>query len=458
MRTLLALFVCSLLLAAACGDTIDASGPATTEPGDGRDSTTIATVPPSSPDDPDLTYLPSPCPDDVAPMIDSLFLVEQQFEGCWRTEQSERAAAAGLAPWYFLTVGVQDVGDGPAPMGFIGTVDTAAGIALDPSVADGGGLAADANQIVLVDASSNAALTTTWLDARADNGAVARVQVADGWAAMPPFIERGQWAEVTGYDASLQPLPSTSATVGRGSEDAEGSGDNNAAGEPGTGGDGVGNGQAPGPFVVDIAGTEVHGFAAGEPAPDLRAFVYYLFLHGAAFSSQTWVDNGVLDAAARPITLSFAVDLPGFGATDQVDLAGDQYVARVMADLELPPEQTVVIAPSMAGGYLLPALRNGSLDGLAGVVLVAPVDGPAFVAAGDPVEVPALIVWGDGDGADPQGSAQALAAGFTTSKVVVIDNAGHDAYNQQPDAFVAALHDFTTTLPPCLDSRCFIDS
>ncbi len=163
-----------------------------------------------------------------------------------------------------------------------------------------------------------------------------------------------------------------------------------------------------------------------------------LFLHGAAYTSQTWVANGILDAVAGAGHRAVAIDLPGSGSSGQVDLANDEFLVALFTELGLDPASTVIVSPSMSGTFSLPALRHPFFSDLAGYVPVAPVGASSFAAQGPVVDIPALVVWGDGDGADPQGAAEQLAAGFADAEVLVLADAGHAAYESQPAAFTDA--------------------
>lgn len=172
-----------------------------------------------------------------------------------------------------------------------------------------------------------------------------------------------------------------------------------------------------------------------------------LFLHGAAFTSQTWVDNGILATVGAAGHRSVAIDLPGSGSSDDVDLDDEEFLAALFVALDLDPASTVVVSPSMSGIFSLPALRDPFFADLAGYVPVAPSGAGSFADDGPPVEAPALLVWGDGDGSDPAGAAERLREGFVDAEVVIIDDAGHAAYQQQPEAFTSALLAFVDRLP-----------
>ncbi len=167
-----------------------------------------------------------------------------------------------------------------------------------------------------------------------------------------------------------------------------------------------------------------------------------LFLHGAAYTSQTWVQNEILAAVAAAGIDAIAIDLPGFGTSDRTGLEDEEFLAGLFVALDLDPATTIVISPSMSGGFSLPALRHPFFANLAGYVPVAPVGVNGFTSDGPALDIPALVVWGDGDGGDPQGSAEALASSFNNSTILILPDAGHAAYQQQPELFAQALIDF----------------
>lgn len=182
------------------------------------------------------------------------------------------------------------------------------------------------------------------------------------------------------------------------------------------------------------------------PPDALQENLTILFLHGAAFNAQTWVDNGILEMVASAGYSAIAVDLPGSGSSDSVDGEEADFLAELFTALELDATSTVIVSPSFSGIYSLPALRDPFFAELAGFVPVAPSGAGAFPDNGPRVDVPALLVWGDGDGADPLAAANRLAEGFNDSEVLILDDAGHAAYQQQPVAFAEALTGFAATV------------
>lgn len=193
---------------------------------------------------------------------------------------------------------------------------------------------------------------------------------------------------------------------------------------------------------TELAGSNVVVVSASAPSADMTV----LFLHGAAFTSETWIENGILLAVASSDINALAIDLPGFGSSARTDLANDQFLSELILELDLDPKRTVIVSPSMSGGLSLPALRNPVLQDLAGYVPVAPVGVEAFLTNGPAVATPALVIWGDQDGSDPRRAATNLASGFSTASVLILPDAGHAAYQHQPDLFSEALINFVRSL------------
>ncbi len=203
--------------------------------------------------------------------------------------------------------------------------------------------------------------------------------------------------------------------------------------------------------TVSVGGASIRYQTAGlsDDAP-----LTFLFLHGAAFTSETWIENGILAGSSDGDAQSIAIDLPGYGESESPSLSDEEFVPEAIRSLGLTPEETIIVSPSVSGMFTLPALRRGSLDGLAGFVGVAPVGSDGFAdSLGAPLVIAMRAVWGDGDGADPLAAANALAAGFVGGETRLISDAGHAAYNQQPQVFTELLREFANTLALC-DGRC----
>lgn len=58
------------------------------------------------------------------------------------------------------------------------------------------------------------------------------------------------------------------------------------------------------------------------------------------------------------------------------------------------------------------------------------------------VDVPTLLIWGENDGLVPPRFGEAYRDRITEASLVVIPQAGHAPFEEQPDAFLAAFDDF----------------
>jgi pimeloyl-ACP methyl ester carboxylesterase len=83
-----------------------------------------------------------------------------------------------------------------------------------------------------------------------------------------------------------------------------------------------------------------------------------LLLHGASFNSETWEKLGTMQLFANDGRRVIAVDLPGGpeSKTSGPQATTDTFLPRFMNAVGL--KQPVVVAPSMAGGFAFPMLKQ----------------------------------------------------------------------------------------------------
>jgi len=169
-----------------------------------------------------------------------------------------------------------------------------------------------------------------------------------------------------------------------------------------------------------------------------------LLLHGAAFTSETWVSNiptmATLAAAGHRV---IAIDLPGYGKSGRWT-GGDRgaFLGAVIDTLS-PDVAPVLVSPSMSGGWAVPLLADAP-EKLAGWVPVAPVDtsqGRAFFPS---LTLPTMVVYGERDTGLGAGSAKDLALIPTSTRPQVLPGAKHPAYLDQPDLWHKLLLNFLT--------------
>lgn len=171
-----------------------------------------------------------------------------------------------------------------------------------------------------------------------------------------------------------------------------------------------------------------------------------LFLHGAAFKSQTWHDLGTLHFMAKAGFKPLAIDLPGFGNTQSFSYGkGDSFLMGVKEVLGLKDVPVIVISPSMSGGFSIPSLFSNP-EAFKGYLPVAPVNtGSHSSKEYSSVKVPTCIVYGEKDTGLGTGSFKDLS-NIPDKEVHVLKDAGHAAYMNAPGEFHQILLNFSEKL------------
>lgn len=178
---------------------------------------------------------------------------------------------------------------------------------------------------------------------------------------------------------------------------------------------------------VKIQGASIHYLEAGETTtPSV------LFLHGASFSAQTWKEIGSLKLLAEKGYRAVAIDLPGYGSSENIFGSRQEFLLSLVKELNL--NLPVVVSPSMSGGYSLPFLVNDS-EKLRGFVSVAPVGILKFEKQLQGVKLPTLAVWGSNDRIVPLEQADLLLKLMPNAEKVILANAGHACYMRATDEF-----------------------
>ncbi len=185
-------------------------------------------------------------------------------------------------------------------------------------------------------------------------------------------------------------------------------------------------------FSID--GATIHYLEAGtETDPDI------LFLHGMKFSAQTWNDLGTLAFFESKGFHPVAVDLPGFGKSDDLAMEKDGILPSLMDRLAV--SKPFIVAPSFSGGYCFPVVVDDPAR-LSGFVAVAPTNIPDHVERLSGNLLPTLVVWGSNDAVVPIENADLLCRSMTNTTKVVFEGAGHPCYMTETDAFHHHLLEF----------------
>lgn len=178
---------------------------------------------------------------------------------------------------------------------------------------------------------------------------------------------------------------------------------------------------------VIIGGATIHYLEAGDPSnQDI------LFLHGMKFSSQTWNDLGTLDFFESQGFHPIAVDLPGFGKSNDLSMEKDAILLTLMDKLEL--KKPFIVTPSFSGGYTLPIVADDPSH-LSGFVAVAPTNIPDYAEKLKGNSLPTLAIWGSNDEIVPIENSDLLCRSMTNTRKVVFKDAGHPCYLNETEGF-----------------------
>ena len=161
-----------------------------------------------------------------------------------------------------------------------------------------------------------------------------------------------------------------------------------------------------------------------------------MLLHGAAFTSQTWIDLGTVEILAGAGHRVVAVDLPGFGASTRTAATPVEFLLALLEALEI--DRAVIVSPSMSGCYSLPLLVSHP-ERFAGYVPVAPA---CLDEVQGSVSVPTLVLWGANDRILPPARAARLVELVSEAETVILPDARHPCYLDQPERFHELLMDF----------------
>jgi pimeloyl-ACP methyl ester carboxylesterase len=155
-----------------------------------------------------------------------------------------------------------------------------------------------------------------------------------------------------------------------------------------------------------------------------------ILLHGAKFSAATWQKIGTLDVLREAGYRVHALDMPGFGKSVPCSASPIQLLHGFILQEQINPP--ILIGPSMGGSICLDYYFTwpGTVGGL---VLLGAVGIQKHRARFHGVNVPCLLVWGENDTISPPAGARFLQQEIPIAELVVLENAPHACYLDQPD-------------------------
>lgn len=155
-----------------------------------------------------------------------------------------------------------------------------------------------------------------------------------------------------------------------------------------------------------------------------------VLLHGASFSAQTWQDLGTLDILVDKGYRVHALDMPGYGKSAQASVSSVSLLQEIIEQEGM--DKPVIVGPSLGSEYSL-RLYFDSPEKLGGMVLVGTVRIEKYRDRIPNIDVPCLLVWGDQDNLAPLENAYFLDREIRDSKLLVLEQAGHPCYLDQPE-------------------------
>ncbi|MDX1377869.1 MAG: alpha/beta hydrolase [Anaerolineales bacterium] len=183
-----------------------------------------------------------------------------------------------------------------------------------------------------------------------------------------------------------------------------------------------------------VTGKKVHYRAANTQSNQA-----VVLLHGASFSSRTWQEIGTLEALASAGYQAIAVDLPGFGRSENVSASPEGWMNKLFDQLKVA--SPILLAASMSGGYALPFITSQP-ERIAGFVAVAPIGLPSYEEHFHKITAPILAVWGENDRLIPISDAELLVNSVKQGQLIVIPGGTHAPYMSEPELFNQKLLQF----------------
>ena len=199
--------------------------------------------------------------------------------------------------------------------------------------------------------------------------------------------------------------------------------------------------------TIKLGDTSVY-YQTVSPLTDRHDFAL-IWLHGAAFSSQTWIDLRILqNIAIKQGFTSYAIDVPGYGKSSKEKQSDNKWLIEVI-DKILKSEQKkrkkfVLVTASMSGAYAIPLLmknqqdlKNNDLEQI-GLIAVAPIGTEPYKMYKkedyEAVTMPIGIIYGEKDTTTGLSSMKQLSQ-TKSNMVFVVPDGIHACYRTDPVLF-----------------------
>lgn len=189
---------------------------------------------------------------------------------------------------------------------------------------------------------------------------------------------------------------------------------------------------------VTVSEAEVYCLAAG-PADGHPV----LLMHGARFSSRTWLGTNTIQALVSAGYRVFSIDIPGFANSPRATVYAQSFATDLLTQLTKKP--ALLITPSLSGRFGFPPAIAASPQ-VAGWIAIAPAAIDFHKDDLTKIKLPTLVLWGSKDEVFPVSEADRLTEAIVGSKKVVLEGAGHPCYLEQPERFNEAVLAFAASV------------
>jgi len=200
--------------------------------------------------------------------------------------------------------------------------------------------------------------------------------------------------------------------------------------------------------IIDIDGAKIFYQVGNPPEGVEETGTTVLLLHGAAFTSQTWVDKvPTLTTLAAVGHNVIAVDLPGYGKSRQARVGDNgEFLAKMIK--AITKRRPIVVTPSMSGSFFIPMLAEPTnRDLVSGWIPVAPVGTSQASGFYKSIQLPTLIVYGENDRGLGHRSRDDLSELPNATKPQVLPDSRHPAYLDQPKLWHTLIYNFIQRVP-----------
>lgn len=194
------------------------------------------------------------------------------------------------------------------------------------------------------------------------------------------------------------------------------------------------------PLHIDVNGNKVAYYDYLPTSYSLSV----LLLHGMRFSKENWKTLGTLDTLLESGYRAIAVDLPGYGDSEQSpDLSNEEFLRQFMTKLDL--ESTVIVSPSMSGGFAIPVVFSGR-PVLSGWVPISPVSISSHkLEEYQSLQLPVLAVYGENDN-QFRSQVEKYLGSIPGVRMKMIEGGSHPCYLDSPDVWHQSLLHFLSEL------------